>query len=73
MLDINYLDVIATVDCTVEKQTCEKQQIRGYPTLKYFVDGEAHPYSGARTKEAIIDWLKTKSAEARNSKAQEEL
>ncbi len=55
-----HLDVIANVDCTVQKETCNKQQIRGYPTLKYFINGEAHPYSGARTKEAIIEFLKTK-------------
>lgn len=46
---------IASVDCTVEKDTCSAQGIRGYPTLAYFKGGskEAIKYSGARDVEAL--------------------
>ena len=54
------------MDCTVQKEACNKHGIRGYPTLKYFIDGEAHQYSGERTKEAIGAWLVSKQQEVRN-------
>eukprot|EP01130_Rhizamoeba_saxonica_P016441 TRINITY_DN75_c1_g1_i1.p1 TRINITY_DN75_c1_g1~~TRINITY_DN75_c1_g1_i1.p1 ORF type:complete len:520 (-),score=151.18 TRINITY_DN75_c1_g1_i1:28-1587(-) len=40
---------IAKVDCTVEKAACKEHGIRGYPTLKLFVDGTAIDYKGGRT------------------------
>ena len=34
--------VVADVDCTADgKDLCEKYSVRGYPTIKYFVDGDA--------------------------------
>jgi thioredoxin-like negative regulator of GroEL len=30
---------LAEVDCTVNKEVCGKFEIKGYPTLKYFIDG----------------------------------
>merc|ERR1739848_106264 len=35
---------VVKVDCTVEKATCKKHGVKGYPTLKAFVDGEVKPY-----------------------------
>lgn len=52
---------IAKVDATVEKDLAEKFQIQGFPTLKYFVNGEPVDYNGERTKEAIYDWINSKS------------
>lgn len=51
------LDVIAEVDCTLNKESCNKHGIRGYPTLKYFIDGEAHQYSGSRSKDNLSAFL----------------
>eukprot|EP00475_Leptophrys_vorax_P045139 TRINITY_DN9288_c0_g4_i2.p2 TRINITY_DN9288_c0_g4~~TRINITY_DN9288_c0_g4_i2.p2 ORF type:complete len:154 (-),score=7.35 TRINITY_DN9288_c0_g4_i2:241-660(-) len=41
--------VVAHVDCTEHKALCEDQEIRGYPTLKVFVNGKyREQYQGAR-------------------------
>eukprot|EP00891_Asterochloris_glomerata_P002370 jgi/Astpho2/2370/Aster-05630 len=41
--------VIAHVDCTKAKSVCGKLEIRGYPTLQLFANGEkVDTYSGGR-------------------------
>ena len=59
---------VASIDCTVHGGFCQKQGIRGYPTLKYFIDGEAHQYAGRRGHDEIVEWLKSKPEEVRNQK-----
>ena len=49
--------VVADVDCTgAGKPLCDKNEVRGYPTIKYFTD-ETGPggadYSGGRTFEDL--------------------
>lgn len=39
---------IGTIDCTIEKKLCDRYEVRGYPTLKYSIDGEVHEYPGGR-------------------------
>lgn len=39
----------------------EQFQIQGFPSLKFFINGEPVDYNGERTKEAISSWLKSKS------------
>jgi len=49
---------LAAVDCTVAKQTCGKFGVRGYPTIKYFRNGEVESdYKGPRTKDGFIDFI----------------
>ena len=37
--------VIAEADCTAEgKSLCQQKGVRGYPTLKYYVNGEENDY-----------------------------
>lgn len=52
---------------------CNKHGIQGYPTLKYFIDGVPHQYSGERSREAMGTWLGSKATEVRATKAAEEL
>ncbi|KAI8907856.1 thioredoxin-like protein [Gorgonomyces haynaldii] len=49
---------IAKVDCTTEKQLCDDQGVRGFPTLKVFRDGVASEYKGERTEESIVSTMK---------------
>lgn len=50
--------VVAKVDCTVQTQTCTDQGIRGYPTVKAFVNGVATDHRGPRTPEAFKETVK---------------
>jgi protein disulfide-isomerase A1 len=46
---------IGKVDCTTEKQLCKQRfDVRGYPTLKYYRDGEFHDYPAGRDADSIM-------------------
>jgi hypothetical protein len=45
---------IGKVDCTRQKRVCNRYEIRGYPTLKYFLDGQVYDYLGNHDEESII-------------------
>ena len=50
--------VVASVDCTVHRKSCEDNGIQGFPTLKTFVGGEAkEQYKGARTLNDLKDFV----------------
>eukprot|EP00892_Ulva_mutabilis_P006864 jgi/Ulvmu1/454/UM001_0461.1 len=56
---------VAHVDCTVDKDTCSKFEIRGYPTLKVIVNGsEFKAYKGARDLDTLKSWLSDTAKEA---------
>lgn len=38
------------MDATKEKDLATKFQVRGFPTIKFFIDGEATDYNGGRTQ-----------------------
>jgi len=49
--------VLAKIDCTAQKKTCEKIGVHGYPTLKIVrgqSEGEFKDYKGPRTAEGIV-------------------
>jgi thioredoxin domain-containing protein 5 len=50
---------IAKVDCTVEKEVCQRYAVRGYPTVKFIHDGQVYDYKGARTIEAFTEFSAT--------------
>ncbi|XP_025901511.1 protein disulfide-isomerase A5, partial [Nothoprocta perdicaria] len=55
--------VLAAVDATVNKALAERYHISGFPTLKYFKDGEEkYTLPHLRTKTKIIDWLQNPEA-----------
>ncbi|KAI8573671.1 hypothetical protein RHMOL_Rhmol01G0295200 [Rhododendron molle] len=51
---------LAKVDATEENELAEEYEVQGFPTVYFFVDGEHKPYTGQRTKEAIVTWIKKK-------------
>jgi len=53
---------LAKLDATEEKDTAARFDIKGFPTLKWFIDGEeAMDYSGGRTAPEIVNWIKKKT------------
>ena len=45
---------IGKVDCTVEKKLCKRFNVKGYPTLQFYRDGDFHDYPLGRDKDSII-------------------
>jgi protein disulfide-isomerase A1 len=52
---------IAKLDATVHPKAAERFQVQGYPTLKFFRNGEATEYNGGRTADDIVSWILKKS------------
>ncbi|KAL8183154.1 UNVERIFIED_CONTAM: Protein disulfide-isomerase A5 [Gekko kuhli] len=56
--DSDRAGVLAAVDATANKAVTERFRISGFPTLKYFQDGEEkYTLPHLRTKSKIIEWL----------------
>jgi protein disulfide isomerase len=55
---------LADVDATEQKTCASKYGVSGYPTIKWFVDGEAQEYGGGRTADKIVEWVESMSGEA---------
>lgn len=51
--------VLAKVDATAEKDISEG--VTGFPTLKFYVSGKPFEFTGGRTADAIVSWLKKKT------------
>jgi len=51
---------LASVDCTVEKELCNKYGVQGFPTLKIFRGLDAKPveYQGGRKSADIVKYMK---------------
>jgi len=56
--------VIGDVDCTVEADLCSKHGVSGYPTVKYWKDGESHAYNGGRDLDSLLKHTKDNLAPA---------
>lgn len=48
---------IGAVDCDIDKATCGKYGVNGYPSLKAIVGGKGKSYNGAREADAIKEWV----------------
>jgi thioredoxin domain-containing protein 5 len=53
---------VAKVDCTVAKDVCSGQGIRGYPTLQLHTNGKVDKYNGSRDLQALLDFAKQHNA-----------
>lgn len=55
---------IADVHCEDQNDLCEENNVRGYPTIKYWLNGEEHSYEGGRSYDDlntfVLDELATK-------------
>merc|ERR1711918_178834 len=51
--------VIGDADCTVHSDLCQKYGVRGYPTVKFFKDGdkEGADYPGGRSYDDLKKWI----------------
>ena len=58
--------VLAKVDCTLEtlKGLCQEQDVRGYPTIKFFKSGKPQEYTGPRETDGVLAWLEKKTGPA---------
>ncbi|XP_028757057.1 protein disulfide isomerase-like 1-4 isoform X1 [Neltuma alba] len=52
--------VLAKVDATEENELAHEYDVQGFPTVYFFVDGVHKPYTGQRTKDAIVTWIRKK-------------
>ncbi|CAI9091052.1 OLC1v1025971C1 [Oldenlandia corymbosa var. corymbosa] len=53
--------VLAKVDATEDGELAQKYEVQGYPTVYFFVEGIHKPYTGQRTKDSIVTWVKKKT------------
>ncbi|KAH0997125.1 hypothetical protein GBA52_020989 [Prunus armeniaca] len=52
--------ILAKVDSTEENELSQDYGVEGFPTVFFFIDGVHKPYTGQRTKEGIVTWIKKK-------------
>jgi len=55
---------LASVDATIEQDLAQKYDVKGYPTIKFFSDGTTLEYTGGRSQDDIVNWLKKKTGPA---------
>jgi hypothetical protein len=55
---------IGKIDCTQHKTVCSEHKVKGFPTLKYSIDGEVFEYPGGRDEKSIIAFAEKMSSPA---------
>jgi protein disulfide-isomerase A1 len=46
------------------KELCQEQEVRGYPTIKFFKHGKPQEYNGPRETDGVVSWLEKKTGPA---------
>jgi len=71
---------LAKVDCTEHKEVCNRFNVKGYPTVLMFGNGQHEKYTGGRTSDAIVDFVNNykakdadKTEEPKETKAEKEI
>jgi protein disulfide-isomerase A1 len=62
--DVTAKVVLAKLDATAETKSAEEFQVQGFPTLKWFVNGQPLEYTGGRTADTIVSWIRKKTGPA---------
>ncbi len=52
---------LAEVDATIHKDLQSRFDVKGFPTIKFFIGGEPIEYKGGRDEAGIIQWLDKKT------------
>jgi protein disulfide-isomerase A1 len=52
---------LAKIDTTIHKSLGVRYKIEGFPTLKLFINGEPTDYTGGRTENDIVNWMRKKT------------
>lgn len=48
---------LAQIDAALYRDIAEEYDIRAFPTLRFYLDGHAHEYSGGRTRQDLVNWV----------------
>ncbi|KAJ8559581.1 hypothetical protein K7X08_003639 [Anisodus acutangulus] len=51
---------LAKINAVKEVEVADNYDVRSFPTIFFFVDGDPEIYNGRRTKNAIVTWIKKK-------------
>jgi len=62
---------LAKVDATAATGLAKVNEIKGFPTIKYFARGKGSEYNGGRTQSEIVSWVNKKSGPAYKTVATE--
>jgi protein disulfide-isomerase A1 len=52
---------IGKVDATEQTKLAGKYEVKGYPTLMWFVNGVQSEFTGGRTADEIVSWIVKRS------------
>jgi hypothetical protein len=55
---------IGKIDCTTQKGLCKEFKVKGFPTLKYSIDGDINDYPSGRDEASIAGFASKMSAPA---------
>ena len=48
---------VAKIDGSENREIVDKFNVKGYPSLIYFVEGNPTDYTGVRTADGVVDWM----------------